>query len=81
MRRAPTASVLVVVVTVFGVAVPVVDVVDMVIVLHRLVGAVLPAVLVLGDGVFSVDVFGHDLSLRWGWAMWRSLPAVSGHVE
>ena len=55
-------AVLVVVIAVEGVVVVAVDIVDVIAVLDSFVSAVL-AVLMLGDGVFSV-LFGHGVLLR-----------------
>jgi hypothetical protein len=53
---------LVVVVTMLSMSVAVVKIVHVVAVLHRFVGAVACAVRVLGEGVFCLVVFGHDVS-------------------
>lgn len=57
-------SVFVVVAFVLGMAVTVVEVVHMVAVLNRLMGAVRSAVLVLGERMFGLDFLGHDVLLR-----------------
>lgn len=53
-------SVLVVVISVFGVAVPIMRKVHLVAVLHRLVTTVLSPMAVLLDRMLGLNIFGHD---------------------